>query len=126
TLSAGAAALQKTNERMERLGEGFREATAGLSEIRSALATGLRDLQRVAQQFEATSARFGGIDEALANTLQELATQYEAFAQRVGETVGQIDENLAKAVTSLENAIRELSEVVEDLQPVQASAVRRP
>lgn len=126
SLSASSTALRESAQRMAALDQRFQEAIGGLQTIATGLAAGARQLEHVSKQFEAASARFAGIDASLGRALEALATQYQAFAQQIGETVRKVDENLGKAVNALDASVRELSEIVDDLQAYRTAAVRRP
>lgn len=126
SLSASSTALRESAQRIAALDQRFQEAIGGLQTIATGLAAGARQLEHVSKQFDAASARFAGIDASLGRALEALATQYQAFAQQIGETVRKVDENLGKAVNALDASVRELSEIVDDLQAYRTAAVRRP
>ncbi len=125
SLAASSAALQKTNERIEAVAKALQETLSRSASLVRELVTGVDQMKQVSEQLRTVGGLLTGIDQSLGEALQKLAEQYEAFAQRIVGVVRQVDINLGKAVTSLQAAISEFAETVEDLQPPRPGPVRR-
>ncbi len=125
SLAASSAALQKTNERIEAVTKALQETLSRSASLVQELLTGVDQMKQASEQLRTVGGHLTGLDQSLGEALLKLAEQYEAFAHRIVGVVSQVDNNLGTAVTSLQAAIRDLAEAVEDLQPARPGPVRQ-
>ena len=109
------------------LREAGQSVTAAVEQINGAaqrLQTTEASAQTLAQALTGAMQRFEGIDRELGRVVDRLQTGLQGFAAEVSRFVKGTDENMAKAVTHLDSAIRQLEDALDDHSPKQPPPAR--
>lgn len=115
---------------VDQVQKSVQESAGQQAVLREAIGSMLSQLQNATQAAERTfirhAERFGEVDVAMERAIMQLRDGVEEITRTLGSTLGQYDEHIHNAMSSLQGAIEDLAEAVEDIPKHSSSPARRP